>query len=334
MARLGGDDRVLMPCAFLLGGVLLASCDALGRVLLAPAEIPAGAITAFIGGPYLIWVVRQRRYSMTRMFRARVVRADGRTINVVQRRAHLSYCFTGCCCGRTERGYAAVPVDTFKDEWLRRKLRNVVHLTKAGCLGPARWRTSRAWCSTARAVWFHSVNTPWHVRLIYDYIETMVQRRSLRRAALGADRVRLQLLRLGCAAAGRNCRPPRRTQDESGAPATSRCCRTPTPICWRCKRARSALPADLDVVGVSLVRLQTEEQLSLLLDGALAPARSARASSAWRARRRAGIRAAASVGDRAGGAPGRGERNGRAASGLRAGQHRRSWTWSTPYAPI
>jgi ABC-type Fe3+-siderophore transport system permease subunit len=27
-------------------------------VLLAPAEIPAGAITAVIGGPYLIWVVR------------------------------------------------------------------------------------------------------------------------------------------------------------------------------------------------------------------------------------------------------------------------------------
>jgi ABC-type Fe3+-siderophore transport system permease subunit len=57
--RVGGDDRLLMPCAFLLGGVLLASCDALGRVLLAPAEIPAGAITAFIGGPHLIWVVRR-----------------------------------------------------------------------------------------------------------------------------------------------------------------------------------------------------------------------------------------------------------------------------------
>jgi iron complex transport system permease protein len=57
--NLGGDDRLLMPCAFLLGGVLLASCDALGRVLLAPAEIPAGAITACIGGPYLIWVIRR-----------------------------------------------------------------------------------------------------------------------------------------------------------------------------------------------------------------------------------------------------------------------------------
>src|SRR4029450_10055582 len=59
--RLGGDDRLLMPCAFLLGGVLLASCDALGRVLLAPAEIPAGAITACIGGPYLGGVVRRGR---------------------------------------------------------------------------------------------------------------------------------------------------------------------------------------------------------------------------------------------------------------------------------
>ena len=57
--RLGGDDRLLMPCAFLLGGVLLASCDAIGRVALAPAEIPAGAITAFIGGPHLIWVLRR-----------------------------------------------------------------------------------------------------------------------------------------------------------------------------------------------------------------------------------------------------------------------------------
>ena len=58
-ARAGGDDRIVMPCAFLLGGVLLASCDAVGRVVLAPAEVPAGAITAFIGGPHLVWLVRR-----------------------------------------------------------------------------------------------------------------------------------------------------------------------------------------------------------------------------------------------------------------------------------
>lgn len=58
--QLGGDDRLVMPCAFLLGGILLAGCDALGRVVLSPAEIPAGAITALVGGPYLIWIVRRR----------------------------------------------------------------------------------------------------------------------------------------------------------------------------------------------------------------------------------------------------------------------------------
>ena len=58
---LGGDDRVLMPCAFLLGGVLLAACDALGRAILAPAEIPAGAVTAMIGAPHLIWMIRAGR---------------------------------------------------------------------------------------------------------------------------------------------------------------------------------------------------------------------------------------------------------------------------------
>jgi iron complex transport system permease protein len=59
-ARLSSDHRILMPCAFLLGGVLLAFCDALGRVILSPAEVPAGVILALLGGPYLVWLVRER----------------------------------------------------------------------------------------------------------------------------------------------------------------------------------------------------------------------------------------------------------------------------------
>jgi iron complex transport system permease protein len=58
--RIGADHRVLMPGAFLGGGVLLASCDAIGRVVIAPSEIPAGAVMAILGGPYLVWVLRQR----------------------------------------------------------------------------------------------------------------------------------------------------------------------------------------------------------------------------------------------------------------------------------
>jgi len=58
--RIGADHRVLMPCAFLGGGVLLAGCDAIGRVIVAPSEIPAGAVMAILGGPYLLWVLRRR----------------------------------------------------------------------------------------------------------------------------------------------------------------------------------------------------------------------------------------------------------------------------------
>jgi iron complex transport system permease protein len=58
--RIGADHRVLMPCAFLGGGVLLAGCDAIGRIVMAPSEVPAGAVMAILGGPYLVWVLRQR----------------------------------------------------------------------------------------------------------------------------------------------------------------------------------------------------------------------------------------------------------------------------------
>jgi iron complex transport system permease protein len=58
--KIGADHRVLMPCAFLGGGVLLATCDAIGRIVAAPSEVPAGAVMAILGGPYLIWVLRQR----------------------------------------------------------------------------------------------------------------------------------------------------------------------------------------------------------------------------------------------------------------------------------
>jgi iron complex transport system permease protein len=61
--RIGADHRVLMPCAFLGGGILLACCDAIGRFVFAPSEIPAGAVMAILGGPYLVWVLRQRSVS-------------------------------------------------------------------------------------------------------------------------------------------------------------------------------------------------------------------------------------------------------------------------------
>jgi iron complex transport system permease protein len=62
-SKISPDHRVLLPSVFFFGGALLALCDAVGRIVIPPAEIPAGAVLALIGGPYLVWAIRQRRPS-------------------------------------------------------------------------------------------------------------------------------------------------------------------------------------------------------------------------------------------------------------------------------
>jgi iron complex transport system permease protein len=60
-ALIGPDHRRLIPAAALGGGVFLAVCDAVARVVLAPREIPVGVITALIGGPFFLVILHQRR---------------------------------------------------------------------------------------------------------------------------------------------------------------------------------------------------------------------------------------------------------------------------------
>lgn len=112
---------------------------------------------------------------MKEIKRQRVTRSDGKAINLVQRRGHLSYCYNACCCGRVDRGYAAIPVELYKNEWLRRKLRNVVHMTKGGCLGPCTLANVVTLLFDGHSVWFHSINADWQIIAIFDYIESMVK---------------------------------------------------------------------------------------------------------------------------------------------------------------
>jgi cobaltochelatase CobN len=107
-------------------------------------------------------------------FRQHVTRADGRVVDLLQRRAHIAFCFSGCCCGKTERGHAPVPAATFKDEWVRRNLRKAVHLTKAACLGPCELANVASLMFDGHATWFHSVNGDEEVRGIFDYVEMML----------------------------------------------------------------------------------------------------------------------------------------------------------------
>jgi iron complex transport system permease protein len=56
----GAEHRWLLPASCLFGGAFLALCDGVARVVIAPAELPVGVITAFLGGPFFLWLLLRR----------------------------------------------------------------------------------------------------------------------------------------------------------------------------------------------------------------------------------------------------------------------------------
>ncbi|WP_159994150.1 iron ABC transporter permease [Roseomonas sp. 18066] len=56
-----GDHRLLLPGSALLGAALLLLADLGARSLAAPAELPLGVVTALIGAPFFLWLLRRGR---------------------------------------------------------------------------------------------------------------------------------------------------------------------------------------------------------------------------------------------------------------------------------
>ena len=56
---LGPDHRILLPASALAGAMFLIFCDALGRVVLPPAEVKVGIMTALLGTPYFLFLLRK-----------------------------------------------------------------------------------------------------------------------------------------------------------------------------------------------------------------------------------------------------------------------------------
>ena len=50
-----------MPYSIVLGATLLLVGDVIGRVVARPGELEVGVVTAIIGAPFFIWLVRRRR---------------------------------------------------------------------------------------------------------------------------------------------------------------------------------------------------------------------------------------------------------------------------------
>lgn len=59
-AIVGGDHRWVLPMAALIGPVMLLVSDVIGRIVFPPSEVPAGVMTALIGVPFLVTLVRRK----------------------------------------------------------------------------------------------------------------------------------------------------------------------------------------------------------------------------------------------------------------------------------
>jgi iron complex transport system permease protein len=56
----GSDYRLLLPTSALLGGIAVVLADTLARTLVAPTELPVGAMTAIAGAPVFVYLLRRR----------------------------------------------------------------------------------------------------------------------------------------------------------------------------------------------------------------------------------------------------------------------------------
>ena len=57
----GPDHRWLLPFSVLGGAALLTLSDVVGRLVVRPSELDVGIVTAFVGAPFFIWLVRRQK---------------------------------------------------------------------------------------------------------------------------------------------------------------------------------------------------------------------------------------------------------------------------------
>lgn len=105
------------------------------------------------------------------------VQARDEVFRIVQLRGNLFVCskqFGSCCCGWTEKGRASVNTQLYEQEWADRKLRNKLHLTFSGCLGPCAVGNNVLLQLDGRSIWFSDLNSDHYIPVLFDYIEGLL----------------------------------------------------------------------------------------------------------------------------------------------------------------
>lgn len=104
--------------------------------------------------------------------------ARGEEFLIVRLQGNLFVCTRqngSCCCGWTEKG--RLPFDPqlmWADEWERRRIRNRLHLTFTGCLGPCAVGNNALLQLFGRSIWLKDLNDLAVVPLVFDYAQSML----------------------------------------------------------------------------------------------------------------------------------------------------------------
>jgi len=61
---MGPDHRFLLPTTAIAGAIFLVWADMAARTVVRPAELPVGIITAFLGAPFFLYLLRTRKARM------------------------------------------------------------------------------------------------------------------------------------------------------------------------------------------------------------------------------------------------------------------------------
>jgi iron complex transport system permease protein len=57
----GPDNRILLPASCLVGAMFMIWTDTLARTIIAPEELPVGIITAILGAPFFLYLLKRRK---------------------------------------------------------------------------------------------------------------------------------------------------------------------------------------------------------------------------------------------------------------------------------
>lgn len=113
----------------------------------------------------------RRRPSVVRL------RARGEDFKIVQLVGQLFVCSKAngsCCCGWDVKGRMPFDNELWSQEWERRRIRDRVHLSFVGCLGPCAVGNNAMLILYGQTVWLKDLNDPALAPVVYDWIEDML----------------------------------------------------------------------------------------------------------------------------------------------------------------